>query len=180
MNNRILSKVSIVALLLAVSAPAAITPANAYWDKYNYTEAYYIQANQSAFWIPDTGANLSDQAHFGSIEYYAANKVAAKRIEIPHQKLVNSGSWSDYYVPAGRLFVVDRAPYYHAWTSKSTTGTSTANEGFPFESADSMNIETDVVASAFVSEEDAAKFFYWFGQKPTAEYDPNHPEVQFA
>jgi hypothetical protein len=179
MNNRLLSKVSVVALLLAVSVPAITTPANAYYDKYNYTEAYYIQSNQSAFWIPDVGANLSDQAHFGSIEYYAANKVASKRIEIPHQKLVNSGGLSDYYVPTGRLFILDRSLYYQAWTTKSTTGTSTANEGFTFESSDSLNIETDIVASALVTEEDAAKFFYWFGQKPTAEYDPNHPEAQF-
>ena len=168
------------ALLLSglLLSSTAITPAKAYWDKYDYTEAVYIQPNQSAFWVPDTGGNLTSQSQFGSAKYYSDNKVASKRFQIPHAKLVNSGSWSDYYVPAGRLIVVDRTPFNRAWTRDSGTGTSTKNEGFRVESADSLGIDIDIVATAFVSEEDAATFLYWFGTR-SANYDPNHPEQQF-
>ena len=169
-----------LALIAVVAGSIIPKPAAAYWDKTNYTEAVYVQPNQSAFWIPDTGANASNQVQFGSIDYYAANKVAAKRFEIPHSKLVNSGGWSDYYVPAGRLIVVDRTPFNRAWTASATSGTSKANQAMHFESADSMNISVDILANAFVTEEDAAKFLYWFGVKNVPNFDPAHPEAQFV
>jgi hypothetical protein len=37
-------------------------PAEAYYDKTDYTEAYFILPNESAFYIPDVGANRDGQA----------------------------------------------------------------------------------------------------------------------
>jgi hypothetical protein len=49
----------------------------------DYTEAYIILPNESAFWIPDAGANKDTQARFESEEYLNANKVPVKRIPAP-------------------------------------------------------------------------------------------------
>ena len=152
--------------------------ASAYYDKTDYTEAVYIQPNQSAFFIPDTGANNSGQAQFGSADYLVANKVASKRFIIPHSKLTGSGGFSDYYVPAGRLIVVDRTPFFREWVSSTTRGTSSGDQGFRFESAESIFMSTGITIAATVTEEDAAKFLYWFGTK-SVTYDPNNPQTQF-
>jgi hypothetical protein len=74
-------------LLLVLLAPDA----RAYYDKQDWAEVMNIQPNQSAFIIPDVGDNKSSQAAFGSVEFLAANKVALKRVQIPHVKLENSG-----------------------------------------------------------------------------------------
>ena len=43
-----------------------VAPAQAYYDKTDYTEAYTILPNEPAFWIPDAGANKDNQAQFDS------------------------------------------------------------------------------------------------------------------
>jgi hypothetical protein len=149
-------------LLLVLLAPDA----RAYYDKQDWAEVMNIQPNQSAFIIPDVGDNKSSQAAFGSVEFLAANKVALKRVQIPHVKLENSGLWSNFYVPAARLVLVDRTPYYREWTSDPTRGTSKKDEGLRCESADSINVTTAVNVSAFVEEKNAATFLYWFGVNP--------------
>jgi hypothetical protein len=85
------------------------TPARAYFATMEKTEAYTILPNESAFWIPDAGANRDNQVQLDSGEYLRANKIAAKRFVIPRAKLGNSGGFMgwDYYVPAGRLIIVD-------------------------------------------------------------------------
>ncbi len=170
------------ALLLlagAMGAVAVSTPAQAYFSKYDYAEVYYIQPNESAFYIPDVGANLNSQAKFGSVAYYEADKVASKRFEIKHVKLPDSGTLTDYYVPAGRLIVVDRTPYYREWVGSAMRGTSKTDQEFRFESADSLGIHTGVVISALVTEEDAAKFLYYFGTEPS-NINPSDPASQFV
>jgi hypothetical protein len=69
--------------LLFIGVPTAY----AYYDQANYTEAYFILPNESAFFIPDVGANKETQGGFGSEAYLQENKIPAKRFEIPHQKL---------------------------------------------------------------------------------------------
>jgi hypothetical protein len=169
---------SVLALSTLLLGSTSFVPADAYYDKYNYTEAVWVQTNQTAFWVPDVGDTKSNQAAFGSIDFYNASKVAAKRFEIPHSKLVNSGTFTDYFVPVGRLIIVNRIPFHREWTDEVTTGTSTKAEGFHFESKDSLNIEANVAIAASILEEDAAKFLYWFGVK-AADYRADHPEDQF-
>ena len=43
------------AALLIGGIAAATQPASAYYDKTDFTEAYTILPNESAFWIPDAG-----------------------------------------------------------------------------------------------------------------------------
>lgn len=165
--------VALVAFALSFSPSA-----HAYYDKTDRAEWVNIEANQSAFLIPAVGANKTNQKQFGSIEYLSDNKVAAKRVQIPHVVAANTAMISDYYVPAATLYLVDRTPYTREWVNASDRGTSTKKEGFHFESADSINLRTGITISASVSEEDAAKFFYWFGT--AAIQNSQKPEDVFA
>src|ERR1051325_796064 len=96
---------------VALLAIGLTTPAHAYYEKSDYAEAYTILPNESAFWIPDTGANKDSQRQFESEESLQANRVPVKRFIVPHTKLQGSGTFFDYYVPAGRLVIVDRTPF---------------------------------------------------------------------
>jgi hypothetical protein len=108
-TRRWLTAIRATAVLFALIL--AVPHAWAYYDKTDYTEAIYILPNQSAFVIPDAGANKDSQAQFMSLDYLKANKIAAKRVVIPHVKLSGSGAWSDFYVPSARVIIVDRTPY---------------------------------------------------------------------
>ena len=164
-------------ILVGLGGMVLPEPARAYFSKYDYGEYVEILPNQSAFVIPETGDTKTSQAQFGSERYLAESKVAAKRVQIPHTKLPNTGTLSDYYVPAARLIVVDRTPVSREWTSTASRGTSATDQGFRFETADSIGLSTSIVISAFVKEEDAAKFLYWFGTKPAAQ---DSDEARFA
>jgi hypothetical protein len=163
--------------LLGLGFATAPEPSRAYFSKYDYGEYIEILPNQSAFMIPESGDTKTTQAQFGSERFLSESKVAAKRVQIPHTKLPNTGTLSDYYVPAARLIVVDRTPVSREWTTSTSRGTSSADQGFRFETADSIGLSTSVVISAFVKEEDAAKFLYWFGTKPAAQ---DTDEARFA
>jgi hypothetical protein len=175
-NEKAPQGVAIVFLVLA--GMFSCSPAHAYYDKTDRAEWVNIEANQSAFLIPAVGANKTSQKQFGSIEYLADNKVAAKRVQIPHVIAANTAAISDYYVPSATLYLVDRTPYTREWVNASDRGTSTKKEGFHFESADSINLRTGITISASVAEEDAAKFFYWFGTASVA--NSQKPEDVFA
>lgn len=167
-------------MCLTVCALAMPDAANAYYAKTDYTEVVEILPNQTAFLIPEVGENKKDQASFMSVDYLNANKAAMKRITIPHVKLVGSSMIADTYVPAARLLIIDRTPSTREWVTATERGTGTKDEGFRFESAESINIETGIVISAFVKEEDAAKFVYWFGAKKLADGAVMTDEQRFA
>ena len=167
-----------IGVTLVLFALGYSTSAHAYYDTVDRAEWVNIEANQSAFLIPAVGANKTSQKQFGSIEYLAENKVASKRVLIPHVKADNTAMIKDYYVPSATLYLVDRTPYTREWVNATDRGTSTKKEGFHFESADSINIRTGITISASVAEEDAAKFFYWFGT--AAIQNSQKPEDVFA
>lgn len=139
------------------------TSSKAYYDQKDFTEAYTILPNWSAFWIPDTGDNKTDQVQFDSAAYLEKNKVAAKRFIIPHAKLSGTGSFWDFYVPAGRLILVDRTTYSHEWVDNIERGDNAKKDGFPCQSNDGINITAGVSVGAKVEEKDAAIFLYNFG-----------------
>jgi hypothetical protein len=161
--------------LLCLCAPL---PASAYYDKSDYTEAYFILTNESAFYIPDVGDNKSGQANFGSLAYYEQNKIAAKRFVIPHVKLENSGFWSNMYVPAGRLIIVDRTPQSREWVKSAHRGTSKNDQSFPCQSKEGINITVGIAIGVSVQEQDAPKFLYRFGVN-NPDGDRTKPEVIF-
>jgi len=158
---------------------AAAPQAWAYYDKNDYTEAIYILPNQSAFVIPDAGANKDSQAQFMSLDYLKANKVAAKRVVIPHVKLSGSGAWSDYYVPSARVIIVDRTPYNREWVTAANRGTSNRNEGMPCQSSEGLNVTAGISIGVSVREEDAARYLYYFGTIPP-KGNPTDPAVVFT
>jgi hypothetical protein len=143
-------------------------PAKAFFEKTDRTEAVLIGPNDSAFWIPDVGDNKTSQAQMDSEQYLNERKVVSKRFIIPHQKLSGSGvgwgSW-DYYVPTGRLIIVDRSPYSREWVNDETRGSSTKKEGIQCQSKEGLNVTVGISIGVTVRPEDAAKFLYRFGVK---------------
>lgn len=171
-----------VALLVAAGL-AALLPAEsrAYFEQKDVTEAYTILPNESAFWIPDVGDNKSSQASLDSEDYLKSNKLAVKRFIIPHAKLTNTGGFLgwDYYVPTGRLIIVDRTPYSHEWVDATDRGTSAKKEGFPCQSREGINITAGVSIATTVTEADAPRFLYNFGVTPP-KGNRNDPVVIFT
>lgn len=155
-----------------------IAPAQAYYDKTDYTEAYTILPNESAFWIPDAGANKDSQTQFDSEAYLNANKVPLKRFIVPHMKLQGSGGFYDYYVPAGRLIIVDRTTFSREWVDAADRGTSHKKEGFPCQTIEGLNITVGISIGASVSEANAAKYLGRFGVLPITG-DRTNPAIIF-
>ncbi|HET6235054.1 MAG TPA: hypothetical protein VFE41_08830 [Acetobacteraceae bacterium] len=133
-----------------------VAPAQAYHDKSDYTEAYTILPNESAFWIPDVGANKDSQAQLESEAYLNANKVALKRFILPHVHLSRLGGFFDFYVPAGRLIIVDRTPFSRDWVDAAGRGTSEQKQGFPCQTAEGLNVTAGESIGASVLEPNAA------------------------
>ncbi len=165
--------------LVLLTVLTASTSCYAYYNQSDYAEPFFILPNESAFFIPDVGNNKNGQASFQSEEYLREHKIAAKRFVIPHVKLENSAFWKDYYVPGGRLIIVDRTPYNREWVTESNRGTSSRNEGFPVQSKEGLNITVGVSIAASVSEDNAPKFLYRFGIKPPVG-NRTRPEVIFT
>ncbi len=82
-------------------------------------------------------------------------------------------------MPTGRLIVVDRTPYNREWVAARDRGTSTRNESFPCQSQEGLNITAEVAIATSVTEENAARFLYWFGVKPP-QGDRSNPAVIFS
>jgi hypothetical protein len=163
---------ALIAASLLVARPER---AEAFADTTDKTEAYTILPNESAFFIPDTGANKDSQAQFNSEAYLQDKKIAVKRFIIPHQKLSGSGgaSWLstgwDFYVPTGRLIIVDRSPYSREWVASRNRGTSARDESIPCQSKEGVNITVGVSIGASVSEDNAARYLYHFGVLPPTD-----------
>jgi hypothetical protein len=168
-----------VVLCALLGALLGAPPAQAYYDKTDFTEAYTILPNESAFWIPDVGANKDNQAQLESEAFLNANKVALKRFIVPHVHLQGSGGFFDFYVPAGRLIIVDRTPFSREWVDSSERGTSHRKEGFPCQTSEGLNVTVGISIGASVLEPNAAKYLYRFGVLPVGG-DRADPKVIFA
>ena len=178
-----ITAVSTTAMIALVSV-AVVSHSDRAWafaETTDKTEAYTILPNESAFWVPDVGNNKDAQARMDSEQYLSENKVAAKRFIIPHTKFSGSGGWIgwDYYVPTGRLIIVDRTPYSREWVDAEDRGTGKLKEGFPCQSKEGINVIAGVSIGASVAESDAAKFLYRFGVTPP-KGNRNDPQVIFT
>lgn len=155
------------------------TPARAYFDTVDRNESYFIRPNQSAFWVPDVGDNKESQKKFMSEQYLEERKIPAKRYQVPHSKLENSAFWKDFYVPSGRLILVDRTPYSREWVDAHDRGTSTRKEGFPCQSSEGINMTLGISIGVSVLEEDSPRFLYRWGVYQDQNLDMSKPENQF-
>lgn len=167
---------------LLTSANATVLDKNTYLSEFKT-----IKPNQTAFLIPMQGANKSSQGQFDSIAYLDANKVATKRIQIPHvvldrsTTLANSLS-ADQYIPSACLYIVGREPYTRMWVKTAERGTSTKDEGTYVETSESINIDFGTVVSAHIDPTNAALYLYHFGVSSALDNgdSPEYPSAVYA
>ena len=129
---------------------------------YDTPEYVLIDTSETGFLIPLEG-NTGDQAKFESEAYLQANKAPTKRVQITHRwsqegRISNDGHW----IANVRLIKVNRSPVTREWTADATTGTSTRNQAIWIESADSVGFSMGFTCTAYIPEESAAKFLYWY------------------
>jgi len=154
------------ALVLALGLLAS-HPAYAYYSVQDKAEAVGIPPNSTAFWIPDQGNTQANQQQTDDASFYNSHTVPGKIFVVPHSIFQNSGGthvWDqDYYVPDGRLILVDRTPITREWTSEAGTGTSQTNQAFQCQSDDGLNIGAAVSITVSIAPQDAATYLYYFG-----------------
>jgi len=136
---------------------------------YDVPEFVEIETSESAFLIPLEG-DTAKQTAFSSEELLEKQKIAVKRVQIPHRwvqtgRMSNDGEWMDTV----RLVKVDRRPVTRSWTASGGTGTSNKNEAVWVESADSVGFSTGFSCTAYVQEKDASKFLYMYTSKSLAD-----------
>ncbi len=162
-------RLGIAILLCAVAASVGcIRP-------YDVPEFVEIQHHETGYLIPLEGANQTNQAQFDSEGFLDENKVAIKRIQIPHRwvktgRIPNEGK----YIDTVRLVIVDRSPVTREWTAEMNQGTAHKDQAIWLESRDSIGFSLGFNATAFVDEPDSSKFLYWY---PTTQPDSSQASV---
>lgn len=153
------------AALIALLLPVLLSGCMKAYDKPEYVE---IDTSETGFLIPLEGDG-TQQAKFQSEDYLKQRKVAAKRVQILHRwsqegRIANNGRW----IPTVRLVKVNRSPITREWMStENAQGVGSrrpaqADKAIWIESADSVGFSMGFNCTAFISEEDAAKFLYWY------------------
>lgn len=142
---------------------------------YDVPEFVEIQHHETGYMIPLEGSNKTGQAQFDSEGFLDENKVAIKRIQIPHRwvqtgRLSNSG----HYIDTVRLVIVDRSPVTREWTADMNQGTARKDQAIWLESRDSIGFSLGFNATGFVDEPDSSKFLYWY---PTTQQDNSQTSV---
>jgi hypothetical protein len=147
------------ALVLVMLLTGCIRP----YDRPEYVE---IDTADTGFLIPLEG-DSTIQARFQSEDYLKQRKIAAKRVQITHRwsqegRMPGEGRW----IPTVRLVKVNRSPVTREWTTFQTTTASgaiqRADRAIWIESADSVGFSMGFTCTAFIPEEDAARFLYWY------------------
>jgi hypothetical protein len=161
--NRFGRRAHLLALATGVGLAALTSGCMKPFDTPEYLE---IDTSETGFLIPLEG-DSNGQAKFQSEDYLKQRKVAAKRVQITHRwsqegRLLNSGRW----IPTVRLVKVNRSPVTREW---STTQTSTAggatqrsDKAIWIESGDSVGFSMGFTCTAFIPEEEASRFLYWY------------------
>jgi len=129
------------------------------YDKPEYID---VKTSETAFAFKVEG-DSSKQAKFDSAEKLAANKVAAKRIQITH-RWNQTGRWSHMgeWIPEMAVIKVERSPVTTQWESTGDLKNKNRDNAIWVESADSVGFSSGFSLTAFIKEEDAAKFLYMY------------------
>jgi hypothetical protein len=151
-------------LLVALGLTALTTGCIKPYDRPEYVE---IDTSETGFLIPLEG-DTTQQAKFQSEDYLKQRKVAAKRVQILH-RWSQEGRWEyeGRWIPSVRLVKVNRSPLTREWTTETLPNQaahrpSGTDKAIWIESADSVGFSMGFTCTAFISEEDAAKFLYWY------------------
>jgi SPFH domain/Band 7 family protein len=143
------------------------------YDKPEFVE---IDTSETGFLIPLEG-DVTQQAKFQSEDYLKQRKVATKRVQITHRwsqegRLPSNGRW----ISTVRLVKVNRSPVTREWlTAQGHTAAGQVTRGAAndraiwIESADSVGFSMGFTCTAFIPEDDAARFLYWYPSGSLAE-----------
>jgi hypothetical protein len=157
--GRLFSWAMVPAICLAALGAGCVRP----YDRPEYVE---IDTSETGFLIPLEG-DTAQQAKFQSEEYLKQRKLAAKRVQISHRwsqegRMPGDGRW----IPTVRVVKVNRSPLTREWATAQTTTASGAiqrtDRAIWIESADSVGFSMGFTCTAFISEDDAARFLYWY------------------
>ena len=154
---------SVVRIVIAVTALSFTGGCMKAYDRPEFVE---IDTSETGFLIPLEG-DTTQQAKFQSEDYLKQRKVAAKRVQITHRwsqegRFANDGHW----IPTVRLVKVNRSPVTREWNTSQTTVANSAiqrsDKAIWIESGDSVGFSMGFTCTGFISEDDAAKFLYWY------------------
>ncbi len=152
-----------VTLLFGLAALPMLSGCVKPYDRPEYVE---IDTSETGFLIPLEGDG-SEQVKFQSEDYLKTRKVAVKRVQITHRwsqegRLPNAGRW----IPTVRLVKVNRSPVTREWVTAQTTVSGGAiqrsDKAIWIESADSVGFSMGFTCTAFIPEEEASRFLYWY------------------
>lgn len=143
------------------------------YDRPEYVE---IDTSETGFLIPLEGDGGA-QAKFQSENYLKERKVATKRVQILHRwsqegRLESDGRW----IPTVRLIKVNRSPITREWTTESLPNGGPVlrtDRAIWIESADSVGFSMGFACTAFIAEDDAARFLYWYPSGSLADVMDN-------
>jgi len=139
---------------------------------YDVPQYVEIDTSETGFLIPLEGDGGA-QAKFQSEDYLMDRKVATKRVQILHRwsqegRFEGEGHW----IPMVRLIKVNRSPITREWTTDSTPNggaVARTDRAIWIESADSVGFSMGFACTAFIAEDDAARFLYWYPSGSLAE-----------
>lgn len=120
---------------------------------YDVPEYKQVGNSETAFLVPEEG-DTEAQVSYDSEEYLRQNKVAIKRVRIPHRwnqtgRLWFSGEW----IPTLRLVKVDRQPVTRKWTVD--------DHAIWVESSDSIEFSMAIESTSRIRDDDSAvKFLF--------------------
>jgi hypothetical protein len=129
---------------------------------YDVPEYVEVGTSQTAFVLPLEGDVKGGQAKFNSAQYLEERKVAAKRIQVPHRwNQTGRRSWMGEWIDTVKVILVDRSPVTREWQA-GTGKDKGQDKAIWIESGDSVGFCMGWSCSAFVMEEDAATFLYFY------------------
>ncbi len=150
-------------LIIGLLCISVLTGCMKPYDKPEFIE---VDTSETGFLIPLEG-DAAQQEKFQSEGYLRERKVATKRVQITHRwiqegRLPTDGRW----MATVRLVKVNRSPVTRTWTTSQNTSagsiTSRTDQAIWIESGDSVGFSMGFACTAFISEEDAARFLYWY------------------
>ena len=151
------------ALMIGLLCLTGLTGCMKSYDKPEFVE---VDTSETGFLIPLEG-DAAQQEKFQSEQYLSQRKVATKRVQITHRwlqegRMPTDGRW----ISTVRLVKVNRSPVTRTWTTpqNTTAGSVSArtDQAIWIESGDSVGFSMGFACTAFISEEDAARFLYWY------------------
>jgi hypothetical protein len=142
-----------------------------------YEDPQYVEidTSEAGFLIP-LESDAAQQSRFESVDYLRQHKVLAKRVRITRRwSQEGRFSWMGRWIPAERLVKVNRSPVTREWSSQGAPDTNgqrhpqKEDRAIWIESADSVGFTMGFTCTAFIPEEEAAKFLYWYPSGSLAE-----------